>query len=355
MHHIASFAIALALIALNLSATRAQAGDQPIGVISTSGSVYKLDFSPNGRWLAAWVGESSSTIEVFSVADRKSVAKFEGRRPAFAFSPDSKWLALSVSRENSAVELISTETWRAGPQFAAEPDERDGEIVRLAFGADGKQLAVAAASGNIRLLDVAAKKSLRSWSVPEAREPLKRINFLGFSPKGNIVIAFGYRDVIVREFADPPVEMGPLDIGIYMVQRTALSPDGQIFVTDGKDDPRLFDRTAGKLKFSLKGVSGHMQDMAFTPSGRHLLTACLDCRGNKDGTPPASVQVRLWDVSTGQLTSGLSGKLPSVFSVAIAPDESIFATGGDKEIAIWDFKKMVKGTKAAPGSTVRPK
>jgi len=96
-----------------------------------------------------------------------------------------------------------------------------------------------------------------------------------------------------------------------------------------------------KLRATLKGHTGSVVDMAFSPDSKTLASASYD------GT------LKLWDMSTGKERATLQGT-QAVRSVAISPDGKILASVGGTfvnapgELKVWDIvteKTQVEKTK----------
>jgi WD40 repeat protein len=320
--------------------------DRPLATLPTGGEARQVAFSPDGKLLAATVHNFSSghaDLVIFSYADREKIKEISNVSPSFAFSPDGKWLAVAGLEGPDKIVLLDSKTWKPGPWLSASEARPDADFRRFAFSPDSKQVLSATAGGIVELWDVASQKRIGAWSPRGVKEQPAPISFLGFTLAGKPVIAMGIRDVIVREMGDDAKAkaVGPLDIGIFSVHVAALSSDGRSFATAGVAEPKLFDLAGGKWKSDLKGVTGHTYGMTFTSDDRLIITTTMNCKGNKDGTWPAAVQVRVWDASTGKELSALRGKLPGVLVVAAAPDGQTFVTGGDKEIDVWDLKKLI--------------
>jgi WD40 repeat protein len=107
------------------------------------------------------------------------------------------------------------------------------------------------------------------------------------------------------------------------VQTLALSPDGKILASGGRDSAvRLWD-LSGKSLGILTGHYGSIQGLAWSPDGRILASASTDST------------VRLWN-SDGKALKTLKGHSGIVQSVAWSPDGKILASAGlDKKIILW--------------------
>jgi len=112
------------------------------------------------------------------------------------------------------------------------------------------------------------------------------------------------------------------------VQGVAFSPDGtQIASAEGGDGRvRLWDAATGAVGLVLKDHSGWVRGVAFSPDGTQIASA------GGDGT------VRFWDAATGAAGLVLKGHSGWVRGVAFSPDGTQIASagGGDGRVRLWD-------------------
>src|SRR5262249_16375450 len=86
-----------------------------------------------------------------------------------------------------------------------------------------------------------------------------------------------------------------------------------------------WDAASGQELLTLKGHSGFVRSVAFSPDGKRLAS------GSDDRT------VKLWDTATGQELGALKGHSGTVNLVAFSPDGKRLATGSaDSTVKLWD-------------------
>jgi WD40 repeat protein len=294
------------------------------------GPVLAVAFSPDSKTLTA--DHSGGAIRLWDVAAQKELAVLqhpESWLRSLAFSPDGKTLA--SGREDGTVRLwdVAAQQKRAALKGPAAP------VLAVAFSPDGKSLAAAYLDQTVRLWDVAARQELAAL-----RGHAGEINAMAFSPDGK-ALASAAADGTVRLWdAATPREQTDLERHSGGAYAVAFSPDGKFLAsTAWAEGPpgvlfpildqtvRVWDVPTGRQRAALKGHTGTVYAMAFSPDGKALASAAAD------GT------IRRWDVATGQQRGSLPWRPPKeAWAAAFSPDGKYLACNGDDHaVLLWDL------------------
>lgn len=272
-----------------------------------------------------------------------------------ALSPDGKMVA--TGDEKGEVRLWEVETGRCNATLngPADPKGVPG-IMSLSFSRDGKRLAVSDHMKTGRVLEIPSFK-------PMAEEPLTNgAQKLVYSPKGDRLVEFADRDVVLREAENLKV-IAKLDLREH-VEDLVFSPDGQsVLLMHGW--PRVYDLKTGHLAEKLAWeIEDFVSYGTYSPDGKKLLCKLSEkamvvdlktglptatfvgldglklVRLSPDGARAVTVAfnkgAKLWNVGTGALEQTLF--IPDVdFTDAIFfPDGKRMATmSWDGAIRVW--------------------
>lgn len=200
-----------------------------------------------------------------------------------------------------------------------------------------------------------------------------------FSPDGRRLVTID-RDGLVREWDTSLLPLGeksslPVDRGVFDLD---LSPDGQLIALGNVAGPAsLWEAATGKRLHLLRGISGGVYRVAFSPDGHRvagvgqdnylhvwdvssgievfsmpahgegvsggLFPGTLDVAYSPDGMRLVTVGAdglgKVWNSETGQQVLTLEGHTDSLHSVAYSPDGRLIATTSDERdtsVRVWD-------------------
>jgi serine/threonine protein kinase/WD40 repeat protein len=228
-------------------------------------------------------------------------------RPWFAqlpqFSPDSRLLVLPAP---DGMKIVSVADFKE--LFAV------GGASSVSFSPDGRRLVAVSLKGlgppveyEMHLWDVGARRLNSSYPFSASR-----LGGVTFSPDSRwfAALAPARTDLIVRDAAT-----GKEQIALKGAGRSScvFSPDGtRLLVWSSgsgrgrrpgvRSDPgettvaTVWDLTTGKILHRLRGHSGSVRDMAFSPDGKRIASAASE--SVRFGAGPG--EIKLWDATTGR-------------------------------------------------------
>ncbi len=118
----------------------------------------------------------------------------------------------------------------------------------------------------------------------------------------------------------------PIDyLDAQFVNVASFSPDGSQVVVAAGQTAGLWDVSDGQEIAVLRGHEGNINNAAFSPNGKHIITSSLD------GT------ARIWSAETGAETAVLAGHTGAVTGVDFSPDSRLALTvSQDATARVWD-------------------
>ena len=259
-------------------------------------------------------------------------------------------LSLAAYRITPSSGALASLLESSGVPTAARRLDSDRAVQSVALSPGGDLLAVAAADGTLRLLNVSRPGHPRLIDTVSEQGQDDALYAAAFSPNGRVLAAAGADGTVgLWNVTNPrhPISLGsPLSGPANTTYSLAFSPSGGLLAAGSADDkvwvwnvadPAHPVRAGGPLT----GATGYVQAVRFSPDGK-LLAA-----GSADHT------VRLWNVSNPAkpvlAAKPLTGPDNTVDAAAFSPDGQMLTAGSyDGKVWVWNVAIPAKPVRRAP-------
>jgi WD40 repeat protein/serine/threonine protein kinase len=313
----------------------AETGAPLLTLTGHEGPVIGVAFHPQGSQVAT--AGADGTVSLWPVVELLAKNETESATPAVtlnghegnvvdvAFSADGALLA-TAGRDDTA-RVWDTTTG----EIVLTLSGHEGSVRDVVFTADGDFLVTGSSDTTVRIWDLVTGETAAVLAGHE-----RNIYDIAMSPEETL-LASASSDGTVKLWelswdgeavsAGEPTTIVAGDHSGF-VYGVAFSGDGRLLATGGVDaTAQVWDVESGHRLLTLAGHSGPVTNLAFSPDGRTLTS------GSLDGT------VRAWDVTPegGREWLTLVGHRTLSFDVSYSPDGRFLATASfDGTAMIWD-------------------
>ncbi len=240
---------------------------------------------------------------------------------AIALSPQGSLLA--AAQRGGEIDLIDAVTRR---RIEPSLQGHEGGVRDLDFGPLGRLLASCGVDGTVRLWDVAEGLGGLGVTLGKSDEVIMQVDF---ALNGKKLVSSGERTIRLWDVKQQIAIGDPVSESPYSFNTVAFAPDGRGLVASYSDGT-IYGWTLPLRKVLFEPIheahTGHLLDIAFSPSGDHFATA---------GTDGKSVLIAY---PSGHIVG--TAFIRQIGAVAFAAKGRVLIGGGvDGALYLWDVER----------------
>ncbi|KAH7917141.1 WD40 repeat-like protein [Leucogyrophana mollusca] len=224
-----------------------------------------IAISPDGRRIVS--GLQAGGPVIWDALTRKVVHEIKGGGVwRLAYSPDGRWIATAPRVDERVIRLWDADTGRPG----REPLKCDGRILCLAFSPDGSRIAAGMVDGVFQVIEISTGKSV----VGPIKGHTRTVTSVVYSPDGRLLVTAS-QDKSIRVWdSKSGMEVGKPMLGhsddVWCISITA---DGRRIASGGSDDTvRVWDLETRLQVGHSFDAGGWVFSVAFSPDDRHIIS-----------------------------------------------------------------------------------
>lgn len=218
------------------------------------------------------------------------------------------------------------------PLLALDAGGHTSCVNKLAFTPDGKEIITVSDDKTIRVWDIASGEPVRTIRPPIGQGPEGMIYCLAISPDGRLLAAAGYtwtggpNLIYLISLADDRI-VRQLFGHENVVQDVAFSPDGRRLLSGSNDaTAKIWNVQTGECEVTMTGHTQSIYGVCWSPDGSRVATACYDHTA------------AIWNAGSGRQMAVLKGHTAEVECVDWSADGHWLCTAADDNtIRVWDY------------------
>jgi WD40 repeat protein len=281
-------------------------------------------YSPDARRIVT--GAEDGTLKVWNADNGRvltTISAHEHWTTCCAYSPDGTRILSGSS--DSRMKLWDSDSLEEIAMLAG----RGNTIISCAYSPDGRQFVCGLEDGKLKVWDakVVERLATRDWIDPDTgiSHRLAKVN------GHEMAILVGHRDgTVTWEQIGTPDDYTGTQVGEEnQVYACAFSPDGRHILSAASDTSlKIWDVETGKEIATLSGHSSRVEDCAYSPDGRRIVSAASDSRPG---------DVRIWDARSRLQVGSVKGHDDWALTCLFSQDNRFVFTGSrDRTVIVWN-------------------